>query len=467
MLGNTTKFDPAVAGKNFWLESCGDDLTPRAKLSASIDVDVAIMGGGFSGLWTAYYLLRKYPGTKVAIIEREICGYGASGRNGGWVSPRYPTSVKALVKLAGIDIARRTLLAHYATVQEIAEICAREGINADITHGGVLSIARGQGQLKSIQGSCADYATLGLADRNQLIDKGALRERVNVSGGSGALWTSVGATVHPGKLVRGLARVVERLGGQIFEGSAVTRIQPGGHLSTAEGAVSARRAAIIASEAYTSQLDGHHRALLPLSSTVIVTEPLSDDHWDKIGWRGQEGLSSLALTANYLTRTPDGRILYGSRGAPYLFGSRIEEHPTYNVELYDHLRKALVQWFPLLESTQITHAWNGYLGVRRDWAPSVHFDSHSRIGHLFGYAGRGVATSNLAARALTGQIMGEATGLEFLPMLKSSSRNWEPEPLRWIGVRYIQDAFQRIDDAENASRPQPMDTLLVKTLSGI
>jgi glycine/D-amino acid oxidase-like deaminating enzyme len=462
----TLEVDPAAIGQNFWMPAAAETPARRRRFSGEATVDVAIMGGGFSGLWTAYYLLRRSPGLQVAIIEQAYCGYGASGRNGGWVSPRYPSSIAALMAQSGLEIARRTHLELYDTADEIARVCEREGIDADYRPTGILSIARGEAQRGAINSAHQSYAALGLSDRNLLLDAGALAGSVRVSGACGALRTKAGGTLDPGKLVRGLAAAVERLGGVIHEGTTVTEVADG-VLTTDDGRLTARRGTIAATEAYMTRIAEYHRTLLPISSMIILTEPLSDAQWAQIGWAQGEGLASQALISNYLSRTEDGRILYGSRGAPYLFNSRIDEQALLDGAIYSHMRSALVDWFPVLADTRITHAWGGFLGVTRDWAPSVSFDPARRSGHMFGYAGRGVATTNLAARLMAGLVLGVQTGLEYLPMLRAKSPAWEPEPLRWLGARYVQGAFQRIDDADSHNRPRPADADFAKALAGI
>lgn len=459
--------DPTVMGRNYWLESVSGDLTPRAALSESKTVDVAIMGGGFSGLWTAYYLKRLHPTLDVAVVEQEICGFGASGRNGGWISPRYPSSIADLVTRAGEDEARRTQQALYDTADEITRICALEGIETDYRPNGVLTIARGERQRATVKASFDHYQSLDLGDRNIWLTADELRDRVKVSGASGAFFTDAGGTLNPAKLVRGLARAAERAGVVIYENTAVKDVLPGGRLMLESGELLARNAVVVAAEAYISQLARYRRTLLPISSSIILTEPLSADQWAAIGWVNGEGLSSQALTSNYLTKTADGRILYGSRGVPYFYNSRIDDSVFAKSKTYNEMYDALLDWFPVLKGTKVDYAWGGYLGIPRDWAPTVTFDPQTKIGTLFGYTGRGVATSNLAARLLVGLITGEDSGAPFPSTFRMASPKWEPEPLRWLGVRYVQEAFQRIDQAESGHRRPPIDTRIAKTLSGL
>jgi len=456
-------------GAIYWKDSCGEDLTPRAALAGDETVDVAILGGGFSGLWTAYFLLKANPGLSVAVIERHFCGYGASGRNGGWCSPRYPVLVDDLERRFGADAARATIMAQYAIVKDIGRICEEEAIDAHFRHGGLLSVARSARQWTALQATYAGYDRLGLAHDSALIDAAAATAKVRISKVLGGMTTAGGASIHPLRLARGLARAVEARGGRIYEGTKVTQVRPGqpAMLETSGGTVTARRAVVMAGEAYLSTVPGWHRQILPMSSMIVATAPLDDATWDAIGWDGHESLSSGAYTKDYLTRTKDGRILFGSRGAPYLFGSKMPESALADPALYGPIIATLRDWFPVLNDVPVTHAWGGYLGVPRDGLPSVFFDKARGLANIYGYTGRGVATSALAGRALAGLVGDVPAMVPDLPMIRAPGQLWEIEPARWVGVRYIQNAFARIDAADFRDGSVPMDAKLAKTLAPI
>ena len=451
---------------SFWLETAGEDLNPRPPLERSGEVDVAILGAGYSGLWTAYYLLRESPGLRVAVVEKEIAGFGASGRNGGWCSPKLPVTPAMLEQRYGAEAARSLLVAMYDTVDEVARVSEEEQIDAHFHKGGALSLARGAHQVPSIRSSRAVYERLGLADRNRLLSAEEARERVKATNVHGALYTPGSASVHPGRLVRGLARAIERRGGVIHEQTEVVSYEGGAtpRLITRGGELRARRAVVLAGEGYLSRLPQLHRAIMPVYSLIVLTEPLSDAQWSQIGWQNRESIGSNKYTVDYLKRTADGRILFGSRGAPYLFGSKITDGQDRHEPTHEHARRAVVDWFPSLEGIGFTHAWGGPLGMPRDWMPGVQFDAASRIGTARGYTGQGVATTNLAGRILAHLILGKQTGIEALPMSQRRSRNWEPEPLRWIAVRYMQDAFARIDAAAESGRSRPIDAPIAELL---
>jgi glycine/D-amino acid oxidase-like deaminating enzyme len=451
---------------SFWMETSGDALAPRPALQRSEEVDIAILGGGYSALWTAYYLLRANPGLRIAILEKEIVGFGASGRNGGWCSSRFPVTPAVLQERFGAQAARHLLLAMFDAVDEVGRILAEESIAADYRKGGILSLARGAHQVPSIRASYAAYDALGLAEHFQLLSATDCRDRVKATNIQGGLYTPEGASLHPGKLVRGLATAVEKRGGVIYENTEVTEVRtnPNARLITPGGELRARQAIILAGEAYLTGLRQFHRALLPMYSLISLTEPLTPAQWASVGWQIHESLASNRLTVDYLTRTADGRILFGSRGAPYEFGSRISDDQDIHEPTHAHVHQAVVDWFPSLAGIRFTHNWGGPVGVPRDWMPSVRFDPASRLGFIGGYTGQGVATSNLAGRLLSSLVTANSSGIEKLPMAQRKSPNWEMEPLRWLVVTYMQKAFQRIDEALEAGKPRPLDADLVGKL---
>jgi glycine/D-amino acid oxidase-like deaminating enzyme len=263
-----------------------------------------------------------------------------------------------------------------------------------------------------------------------------------------------------------LARAIERCGAVIYENTDVTSVLPGpgARLITSAGEVRAKQAVILAGEAYLTRLRKFHRALLPMYSLISLTEPLTPAQWAEIGWQNHESLASNRFTVDYLTRTPDGRILFGSRGAPYKFGSRISDEQDVHEPTHARVHRAVVDWFPSLEGIQFSHNWGGPVGMPRDWMPTVRFDPASRLGIICGFTGQGVATSNLAGRLLAALVALNPSHLEKLPLAQRRSPNWEMEPLRWLVVTYMQNAFERIDDALEAGKPRPLDARIAEEL---
>jgi len=451
---------------SFWLESCGDDLTPRPALDGSTDVDVAILGGGYTGLWTAYYLLKSQPALRVAIVERKIAGFGASGRNGGWCSSKLNIGLDAVAGRYGREKALALQRALYDTVDEIGGVCAAERIDAGFAKVGALFVARFPYQLELMREYAGMFDRFGLGDQQRILDAAETHRRVRVRGALGAWFCPQYGRVHPGKLARGLAQVVEKLGGRIYEGTEVTGIASGARpcLRTARGVVRAR-AIVLAGEAYLTRLPGLHRSLLPVYSLIVLTEPLSEKRWAEIGWQGRECLASFRISIDYLSRTDDGRILFGGRGAPYRFGSAIADAYDRDPPTHEMLRRMARDWFPCLEGARFTHAWGGPLGMPRDWMPTVHYDRESGVASARGYTGHGVSAANLAGRALADLLTGRATPLTELPIVGHRSPLWEPEPLRFLGVRYVQRAFARLDEAGERTGKPPTGRTLAERLS--
>ena len=450
---------------SYWLESCGDDLTPRPALDGSIDVDVAILGAGFTGLWTAYYLKKRDPSLNIAVVEKEIAGFGASGRNGGWVTPGLQLSLPRMAERFGTGAAKSQAKAMVATVNEIERVVAAEEIDCDFQKSGALRIARGVQQLPSIERSYHTYKEFDLADDYVLLDEKETQERIKVAGSLGSLFTPNCAVVHPAKLARGLARIVEALGVTIYEQTAVTDYTQGQspRLITDLGDVRARTL-VLAGESYLSQLPKLSRQLVPVYSLIVLTEPLSDQQWEEIGWESRECVSSNRFTVDYLSKTTDGRIVFGGRGAPYHYNSQIADEYDRYEPTHSMLREMTVDWFPMLKDVRFTHAWGGPLGMPRDWMPTMTYDPSTHVASARGYTGQGVATANLSGRVLTDLITGKHSELTELPTVDHHSPDWEPEPFRWLGIRYVQNGFGRLDEEAERTGRAPSGRSLTELL---
>ena len=454
------------ASYSFWLETCGDDLTPRPPLDGSIDVDVAILGAGYSGLWTAYYLLEREPSLKVAVIEKEIAGFGASGRNGSWCTCHFPASYGAIAEHHGREAAVALYRAMAGAVDEVGRVASAEGIDIHFVRGGGMTVARGTQQLPAVRDAHAEFVGLGLGDRVELLDKAQTDERVKIEGVLGSVFYKDAANLHPGRLVRGLARAVERRGAKIYERTEVTDFTTGAKpvLRTAHGNVNAKTI-VLCGEAYLTQLPKMRRALIPVYSLMTLTEPLSAADWDAIGWRHRECIDSARLTIEYMAKTADGRILFGGRGAPYHFGSRIEDEFDRHPPTIEMFRDNVRRWFPRLKDVKFTHAWGGPLGASRDFMASMSYDPAEGVASARGYVGNGVATTNLAGRVLADLITGRRTELTVLPCVNHRSPNWEPEPFRYLGVSYIQRAFWQIDKKAERTGVAPTGRSLAERLT--
>jgi glycine/D-amino acid oxidase-like deaminating enzyme len=427
----------ATASADRALSYWQDSLPPphrRPPLRGDLEVDVAIVGAGYTGLWTAYYLATSDPSLRVAVVEREVAGFGASGRNGGWCSALFPASTAKLARVAGRDAAIAMQRAMRATVDEVGRVVRLEGIDCHWTKGGTVVAARSALQLARAEAEVAEARSFGVGEDDlRLLDAEQARSMLGATEVVGGTWTPHCAAIHPLRLARGLAEAVERRGVELFEGTAVTSIQPGIARIAAAGVVRARHV-VRATEGYSPALPGLRRAIAPVFSLMIATEPLAAEQWAAIGLAGRETFSDYRNTIIYGQRTADGRLAFGGRGAPYHFGSRVR--PAFDREpaVFAHLQRVLVELFPVLAGVRVSHTWGGPLGVPRDWCASVGLDRATGLAWAGGYVGDGVGTSNLAGRTLADLITGRDSEIVRLPWVGHQSRRWEPEPLRWLGV---------------------------------
>jgi len=455
----------SYADLSLWHDTCGDPLEPRPALAGDTSADVAIVGAGFTGLWTAYYLSEARPDLRIVVIEAEIAGFGASGRNGGWCSALFPASLDTL---AGMSGSREAALAQHeamrATVDEVIAVAAAEGIDAGIAKGGTLTLARGPAQLARARAEVAEAASWGRDDL-RLLDAAEASARLSATGTLGATYTPDCAAIHPARLARGLARVVEARGVTIVERTRATAIAPG-RVVTERGTV---RADVVlrATEGYTRTLTGLERAMIPVYSLIVATEPLPESTWARIGLAERETFADHRHMIVYGQRSADGRMVFGGRGAPYHLGSRISPADDRDERTFRKLEATLVEMFPVLAGVRITHRWGGALGVPRDWCASVGLDAATGLGWAGGYVGDGVATTNLAARTLRDLVLGVDSGLASLPWVGHRSPDWEPEPLRWLGVNTGLRAMALADAEERLTgRPSRIARLVAPLIGG-
>jgi glycine/D-amino acid oxidase-like deaminating enzyme len=444
----------------YWWHSLGGPPAPRPPLSGAEQADVAIVGAGYTGLWTAYYLKRARPSLRIVVLEREHAGFGASGRNGGWVSGFFSGPARAYERRgghAGYAALQREM---FDTVDQVGAFLTEHEIDADFVKGGHLALALDGAQAAHLHGELASSRAHGLGtDDLRELSAAELRTRIRVGGAQGASFSRHVARVHPTKLLVGLARTVESLGVKIYEGSAVSEIRPHEAVTPA-GGVRARWV-VRATEGYTASLRGLKRALVPMNSSMIVTEPLSSAAWDEIGWEGREVLSDGAHVYVYLQRTEDGRIAIGGRGVPYRYASRTDGRGETAAATVASLSEKLHTMFPATARVGVDHAWSGVLGVPRDWCVSVEADRGSGLAWAGGYVGEGVAAANLAGRTLRDLILGEPSKLTTLPWVGHRARRWEPEPVRWGSIHTIYSLYRGADRIERRTqRPSRLGRLV-------
>ncbi len=448
-----TKKIPSHDGPLWWdhrSESGDYFLLPqisRKLLEGNLECDVVIVGAGYTGLWSAYWLLKFNPLLSILIVEAKSVGYGASGRSAGWLSGAFDGRPENLAKESSVQAVIAQQKAFEAGVDEILEVLQSEGISADAVKDGCVRVATNPAQARRLRNSVETKRAWGASEDDlRMLSMDELNQRIVIAGAVAGAFTPHVARVHPAKLVHGLAATVEKLGTTILENSPVINIEP--HLvTTALGTVRAKFV-IRATEGYTAKLPNCARRLLSMNSSMISTEPLSKSVWDHIGWSGAETLSDQAHSYVYLQRSADDRILLGGRGIPYLYGNRFDLAGRVPEATTTSLINMLHRLFPATIGAEITHSWSGILGVSRDFSPGVSFDAESGTAWAGGYTGQGMTAAYMAGRTLADLITGQDTPRTHFPWVGHFARLWEPEPLRWLGVRGMYLAYRTADRIE-------------------
>ncbi len=424
-----------------WFDTLDEEVVPRAQLDGDLDVDVGVVGAGFTGLWTGLELLRRQPSMRLAVIDKEVAGFGASGRNGGWCSALFAASPGRLTRTHGLDAMHSLRRAMQETVDEVGRAAAEEGIDCQFRKGGTVDVARSPAQLARLRGDLDELRHLGIGEEDDSFLAAAQScELLGATGVLGAHYSPHCAAIHPARLARGLAAAVERRGGRLYERTEAIEVLGGDTDAKRRPSVRTRQgtlradAVVLATEGYTAALAGRHREVVPLYSLMVATEPLSPGALSSVRAQGGLTFTDGRHLIIYGQVTADGRLAFGGRGAPYHFASRIRPSFDRVRSVHEALSATIVELFPALESAAITHSWGGCLGVHRDWYPSVRFDRRTGIAAAGGYVGDGVATTNLAGRTLADLITGAESDLTRLCWVGHDSPPWEPEPLRWLGV---------------------------------
>jgi len=437
---------------SYWFDSLDAPYVQEAPTPLPAAVDVAIIGGGYTGLWTAYYLSELNPSLKIAVLEAETFGFGASGRNGGWCMGT-AHGVETLLarpesRGAGLALAR----AMQATVDEIGQVTKTLDIDCHFKKGGNLTVATQAFHVQQLQAELQHLRELGFSEDDYAwLTAGEAQKRVQTRQNFGALFTPHCAAIHPARLVRGLAASLAARGVECVASTRVTEIKSG-LVKTDRGEVRAKNI-LRATEGYTGTIKGQERRVLPIYSMMVATEPLPSAVWQQIGLSNRETFGDPRRVVIYGQRTQDNRLAFGGR-AGYFYGSNIKQAIALEDPGPQVVAETLRQLFPILNDYQITHGWGGPLGVNRHWRPCVSFDAKTGIGAAGGYVGEGVAASNLAARMLSDLVLNRDTEITRLPWVNDRARGWEIEPFRYIGAKTLQYCAERAD-AEEARLGKP------------
>jgi glycine/D-amino acid oxidase-like deaminating enzyme len=422
-------------GVSFWLDSLPADhsFAGRPQLPGDVTADVAIVGAGYTGLWTAYYLRQIDPSLRIAIVEAEFAGFGASGRNGGWLSALLPMSFETMAAEHGRRLAVEMQRTMHDAVDEVARITTKESIDCHLAKGGYLNLARTQPQVRRVHELLQYYRSWGFGEEDyRWLPAEEASARINATKVLGAGYTPHCAAIHPARLVRGLADTVERDGTTIYEQTRVVEL--GDRMLRCETGTVSADVIVRATEGFTARLPGHRRTVAPIYSLMIATEPLPESFFEEVGWAQRETFNDDRRLIIYGQRTADNRIAFGGRGAPYHFGSAIKPEFDRHSAVQDSLRALLGEMFPAIGDAKVTHRWGGPVGAPRDWFCSVGLDRATGNAWAGGYVGDGVTTTNLAGRTLADLITRRETKLTELPWVNHHSKKWEPEPFRWLGI---------------------------------
>lgn len=452
---------------SLWHDTLDDDpLEPRPRLEGVRSADVVIIGAGYTGLWSAYYLAALEPQLDIVVVEAEIAGFGASGRNGGWASGELAVNLDRAEATHGRDALVRQYRAIFSSIDEIGRVCRQEGIEAGFEKGGTVTFASNPAQVTRLRERLKAEAAWGFGeDDYRWLDAADTARIARSETALGSMYTPHCAAIHPAKLARGLATAVERAGVTIFEGSPVESIAPG-VVKTPDGEVKAATV-LQCTEAFATGLPGGSRRVIPVYSLMIATEPLPAKTWEDIGFDRRPTFNDARHLVIYGQRTADGRFAFGGRGAPYHFGSAMRPEFEQEPEVHARIHRLLGELFPQIGDAAITHTWGGAVAVPRDWTAAVVFDRASRVGYAGGYVGAGVSASNLAGRTLADLVLERDSDFTALPWVAHRNRRWEPEPLRYLGVNLGRSLAPMADRVEERSgRPSRVLGGMLRLLTG-
>ena len=420
----------------------GDPLTTYTQ--------VLVVGAGYSGLSTAISLKQLQPSAVVMVLDAEEPGFGASGRNGGWCSALFPLGLDDLAQMHGVDQARRMQTAMNHTVVDVERFINDNKIDCNWARGGTLTVATNPAHEGRLRQQAEMFARHGFDDVTML-GPDSVNALLRVVGARGGLYSPHCAAMHPLKLLNGLVRVARELGVKIISNARVRSIESG-VVELADGRRVTCEWVVRATEGFTPELKRERRAVLPIWSYMVATEPLSDSAWSSIGWESRVTVADGRNMVTYAQRTADGRIAFGGRGIGYPFGSRISPKLDVSPRVHQQIIDTMHQMFPAARSARITHRWGGPLAVPRDWPPSVTIDHERRLVTMGGYSGDGVAASHLAGRTAAALIAGSDDEITTLPWVNHRSPLWEPEPLRWIGLNTLSRLPEWADRVERRTQ---------------
>jgi glycine/D-amino acid oxidase-like deaminating enzyme len=442
-----------VPARSLWLQEAlaAEDGVASEELVATLKADVCVVGGGYTGLWTALRLAELEPGASIVLVEADICGGGPSGRNGGFALSWWP-KVETLVKRLGEEEAFRLVRVSAAAVDELGAFCEREGIDAHFRRGGWLWTATSPAQLGSWDGAVAAAARAGERPFELLSAEEAQR-RTGSPVHLGAAYEAGAATVQPALLARGLRRVALAHGVKIFERSPMVELdRDRGVVRTPSGSVEAG-AVVLATGAWLAAVPELRRAIVAVSSDMVATAPMPE-RLEEAGWTGGESISNCRLMVHYYRTTADGRIAFGQGGHRHAFGGRVEDgFFAHGDSAERQLRRDLVRLVPYADGVEVTHCWGGPIDRTADGAPIFgRLPGAISVVYGVGYSGNGVAPSLTAGRVLASSVLGRDDEWSGCGLNRGVARVFPPEPIRYVGGFVVRAAVKRKESREDVGR---------------
>jgi glycine/D-amino acid oxidase-like deaminating enzyme len=426
--------------------------TENAPLAGDIASDVVVIGGGYTGMWTAWFLKERDPAIDVVLLEQETCGSGPSGRNGGFCYGFWedlPNLTRRFGDAEGIRVAEVA----QRSVDEIEAWCAEHDVDAWFARSGHLTVATSRAQDGAWRELVDEAERLGVADgRFEVLTASQVRARCDSPVFRGGLFQPPNATLQPARLALGLRRELARRGVRIHEASPATRFSAHGpvRVLTPGGSVSAEKG-ILAVGAWTAGLKRFRRSIVPRASTIVATEPVLDA-LTEIGWTGGEGLADWRTALRYFRTTRDGRIAFGAAGSAVGLGADIGPRMRYDGRAVAALVRDVRRFFPTLRDVRFEAAWGGPVDVTGAHLPSFGTLAGGAMHFGVGYTGGGVGPTHLGGKILAALALGMEDEHTALPLVGTAPMRFPPEPLLSIGANLTQRAIVRKDEAEDRER---------------
>jgi glycine/D-amino acid oxidase-like deaminating enzyme len=444
------------AQRSWWLREAlahepGPDSPP---LAVDITADVVIIGGGFTGLWTAYFLTEAQPDLGIVVLEQDICGGGPSGRNGGFASGWWD-ELDGLVTLYGAEAAVKACRAISESINSIGQFCWTNGIGASFKRAGYMYAITADAHQKLCEEMVGLAREVGAPDELRELTAAEVRARCESPAFRGGAFMRDGASVQPGMLVRGLRRVVLERGVKIYEGSTATGLEAGppAVVTTPGGTVRAKNA-VLALNAWATGWPQLERRLVAWSSYIVLTSP-APEKLAAIGWTGGELISDFRTSLRYFRTTRDGRIAFGGGGGRAR--RTIDDAFTHDARAVTEAAQGFRLMFPSFADVPLEDAWGGPIDVSPTHLPVFGTLEPGNLLYAVGYTGNGVAPTHLAGQVLADLVLGRDTDNVRLPMVNPAPRLFPPQPFRSLGAAVVRRAMIAKETAEEQGRqPNPL-----------